>query len=113
MSYKRSSTEKLLENKLAMLGIIEGEHYEVEHRFHSFRRWRFDFAFIKEKVAIEVQGGIHVNGRHNRGAALEKEYEKLNEAVILGWRVLMVTDSHIKSGNVLSWLVALGVLNDA
>lgn len=43
---------------------------------------------IIPKLALEVQGGIFIQGRHNRGAALLKEWEKLNAAAILGWRIL-------------------------
>jgi hypothetical protein len=64
---------------------------EAEHKFHPSRKWRFDFAFVKERVAIECQGGIFSGGRHVRGAALLKEHEKLNAAACLGWRVLFVT----------------------
>ncbi len=39
-------------------------------------------------LAVEVQGGIFIQGRHSRGAALLKEWEKLNTAAILGWRIL-------------------------
>lgn len=71
----------------------------VEFLFHPTRNWRFDFAwpriqfegrFGRESggVYLEVQGGIFVQGRHTRGAALLKEWEKLNEATILGWRPL-------------------------
>lgn len=59
-----------------------------EYRFHPVRKWRFDLAWIARKVALEVQGGIFIKGRHNRGGALLKEWEKLNTAAILGWRIL-------------------------
>jgi hypothetical protein len=59
-----------------------------EYRFHPDRRWRFDFAWEKQQVAVEVQGGIWTRGRHTRGAALLKEWEKLNTAATLGWRIL-------------------------
>lgn len=59
-----------------------------EHRFHDVRKWRFDVAWPESKVALEVQGGIFVQGRHSRGAALLKEWEKLNTAACLGWRIL-------------------------
>lgn len=59
-----------------------------EFRFHAVRRWRFDYCFPVHRVALEVQGGIFVNGRHSRGAALLKEWEKLNTAAGMGWRVL-------------------------
>ena len=72
----------------------------AEHGFCAERKWRFDFAFPKERVAIEVQGGIFGTGRkcrtcgqrkagrHTRGTALVDEYEKLRAAAMLGWRVL-------------------------
>jgi hypothetical protein len=59
-----------------------------EHKFCETRKWRFDLAFPMHKVAVEVQGGIFVAGRHSRGAALLKEWEKLNAAAVLGWRIL-------------------------
>lgn len=59
-----------------------------EYRFHPDRRWRFDYAWTEQKVAVEVQGGIWTRGRHTRGAALLKEWEKLNTAALLGWRIL-------------------------
>lgn len=74
---------------------------EPEYRFHPTRRWRFDFAFLAARVAVEVQGGLFVNGRHSRGAALLKEHEKLNAAAALGWRVLFVTPKQIANGEAL------------
>jgi hypothetical protein len=62
-----------------------------EFRFAPPRRWRFDWALVEHKVAIEVQGGLFIQGRHSRGPALLKEHEKLNEAACLGWRVMFVT----------------------
>lgn len=61
---------------------------EAEWVFAPPRRWRFDFAWVDERVALEIQGGLFVQGRHTRGAALLKEHEKLNTAAALGWRVL-------------------------
>lgn len=73
---------------------------ELEYMFHGQRMWRFDFAWIypagcggdgrEIKVAMEVQGGIWVQGGHNRGAGLRNEHEKRNEAAALGWRILYV-----------------------
>ena len=60
----------------------------AEHRFCPDRKWRFDFAWVDQKVALEVQGGLFTNGRHSRGPALLKEHEKLNQAARDGWRIL-------------------------
>jgi hypothetical protein len=59
-----------------------------EFRFFPERRWRFDFAWPAQRVYLEVQGGVWIGGRHTRGAALLKEWEKLNTAAELGWRPL-------------------------
>jgi hypothetical protein len=66
-----------------------------EYRFHPTRKWRFDFAWPAEKVGLEINGGVFTAGRHVRGEALLKEYEKLNEAAAHGWRVLFVTPKQL------------------
>lgn len=52
------------------------------------RNWRFDFAWLRQRVALEVEGGAWVQGRHTRGLGFAKDIEKYNEAQILGWIVL-------------------------
>jgi hypothetical protein len=58
-----------------------------EYRFCK-RQWRFDMAIPDKKIAIEVEGGIWVNGGHTRGSGFMLNMEKYNEAAILGWRLL-------------------------
>lgn len=58
-----------------------------EHRFDAVRRWRIDIAWPAYRVALEVQGGLFVQGRHTRGAALLKEHEKLNALAAADWVV--------------------------
>lgn len=70
----------------------------LEHRFHDVRKWRFDLAYISEMVAIEVEGGIWVQGRHNRGAGMEADICKYNEAQLMGWTVLRYSTEQIKNG---------------
>lgn len=59
-----------------------------EYRFHPVRRWKFDFADVKNMVAVELEGGIWIGGRHNRGSGYQKDTEKYNRATTMGWRVL-------------------------
>lgn len=73
---------------------------ELEYRFAPPRRWRFDYAWPVQKVALEIQGGIFTRGRHTQGAALLKEYEKLNAAAVGGWRVLFITPKEMRNGAV-------------
>jgi len=65
---------------------------ELEYRFHPERMWRFDFAWPKYKLALEVDGGVFLPGagRHNSGAGFSGDCEKLNSAAVIGWRILRV-----------------------
>jgi len=58
--------------------------------FHPKRKWRFDYAWPNQKVALEVEGGVWIQGRHTRGSGFVKDMEKYNAAAMLGWRVLRV-----------------------
>lgn len=60
----------------------------MEYQFFPNRKWKFDFAFISEKVALECDGGLFSGGRHSRGSGIIKEHEKFNTAAKLGWRIL-------------------------
>lgn len=73
----------------------------TELRFHPKRRWRFDLAWIPQRLACEVEGGIWVGGRHTRGKGFEADCEKYAEALLLGWRVLRVTGGMISDGRAL------------
>lgn len=68
---------------------------EAEYRFHPTRRWRFDWAFPDQKVALEIEGGVWTGGRHTRGAGYVRDIEKYNHATLAGWRVLRVTPGQL------------------
>jgi very-short-patch-repair endonuclease len=76
----------------------------AEFRFHPTRRWRFDFAWPGEMVALEIDGGTWTGGRHVRGRGVANDCEKLCEAVALGWRVLRCTPEMVNDGRALAWL---------
>lgn len=63
----------------------------AEHKFHALRRWRFDYAWLSQRVALEVEGGLFIRGRHSRGAGMLKDMEKYNQAAVMGWRVFRCT----------------------
>lgn len=84
---------------------------ETEYRFDEGRRWRFDFAWPAEFVAVEVEGGTWVVGgaRHTSPAGFAADCEKYNRATLAGWRVLRVTTDQIREGVAIRWLMeALG-----
>ena len=88
-----------LEETLALLireaGLPEPER---ECRFDKVRRFRFDFAWVEQKLGVEVQGGTYTKGAHSSGVGLERDYEKLNTASAGGWTVLMFSRKMIESG---------------
>lgn len=78
-----------------------------EYKFHPERKWRFDFAFVPEKIAVEIEGGIFTSGRHSRGANFIKDCEKYNAATILGWRVLRYFTDQVVRGDAINDVLKL------
>lgn len=70
----------------------------LEHRFHPERRWRLDLAWIEDKVGLEIEGGVWIQGRHSRGAGMEADMEKYNAAQLMGWTVLRYSTEQVKQG---------------
>ena len=77
----------------------------TELLFHPKRKWRFDYAWEEQKLALEVHGGIHSGGRHTRGRGFVEDRAKMNEAALLGWTVIEATPEHIKTGQLRAWLL--------
>lgn len=63
----------------------------AEFRFAPPRRWHFDFAWENERIALEVEGGVWIKGRHTRPQGFLNDMEKYNNAAALGWRLLRTT----------------------
>ena len=63
--------------------------------FHPKRKWRFDYAFPAQKIALEVEGGIFTRGRHTRAKGFLGDIEKYNQATLLGWRLFRVTPQNL------------------
>ncbi|MGL5093731.1 MAG: hypothetical protein ACRC8B_22985 [Aeromonas sobria] len=77
----------------------------TELLFHPKRKWRFDYAWEEQMIALEIHGGIHSGGRHTRGRGFVEDRAKMNEAALLGWTVLEVTPEHIKTSQLRAWLL--------
>ena len=78
--------------------------FEPEWAFALPRRWRLDFAWLDEHLALEVEGGTWQKGRHTSGVGFEKDCEKYNEAACLGWTVLRVTANMVADGTALEFV---------
>jgi very-short-patch-repair endonuclease len=69
----------------------------TEYQFdeHDNRKWRFDYAWPDEKMAVELEGSVFRQGRHTRGRGYMADCEKYNAATIQGWTVLRYTTTHL------------------
>jgi hypothetical protein len=67
----------------------------AEHQFHPHRKWRFDYAYTERRLAIEIEGGIWIQGRHTRGAGALGDMRKYSSAALLGWRILYYQPSEM------------------
>ncbi len=75
-----------------------------EHKFHPIRRWRFDLAFLDHKLAIEIEGGVWIRGRHTRGSGFISDMDKYNEAMLLSWYMFRFTPNDVKIGKALNMI---------
>lgn len=120
-----SKLETDLEFQLKALKVPE---YEREYRFGAhhvgmgkdlrarlidagLKDWRFDFAFVELKLAVEVEGGSWSSGRHTRGKGFEDDCIKYGKAMELGWNVYRCTGGMIKSGQAAKTIAALIALS--
>ena len=71
-----------------------------EYYFHDTRRWRFDFAELTLRIAVEIEGGSRQGGRHNRHDGFVKDMEKYNRATVLGWKLLRCTPAQFDNGTI-------------
>lgn len=58
------------------------------------KSWEIDFAFIKPKIAIELQG--HGRG-HTSYLGMSRDYRKHNDLLIAGWTMLYFMSIDLKS----------------
>jgi len=72
--------------------------FRCNARFDPVRRWSVDFLFERVKLAVELEGGNFVQGRHVRGRGFEKDCEKYNALVLAGYRLLRFTGDMVREG---------------
>lgn len=102
-------TKSAIEATFALHCKAHGLAPEREYKFHPARKWRFDYCWPDRKIAVELEGGIWTNGRHNRGAGMIGDMEKYNEAAKLGWFVFRFDVGAVQRGEAIEFI--RGVLN--
>lgn len=82
---------------------------EREYRFCK-RRFRFDFAWPGQRLAVEVHGGIWMrrgsSANHASARGVMNDTLKRNYAVMAGWRVLEFVGKDVENGAALGWIMA-------
>lgn len=77
------TTDKVLK---IVSNICNGWIYE--YKFDSLRRFQFDYANLRLKIAIEMEGGIYTGTGHTKIGRYLSDMEKYNMAQLKGWLVL-------------------------
>ncbi|MDQ1207253.1 very-short-patch-repair endonuclease [Acinetobacter baylyi] len=95
-----SKGEAMLCQQLNVMNI----EFTQEFRFNPDRRWKADFRIDDYPILVEVEGGVHCNGRHTRGEGYTADCEKYSVAAAMGWFVIRGTTKQVQSGLVLKWI---------
>lgn len=62
-----------------------------------------DYGWIRERIAVELQGQIWRKGGHSTGKGITRDAWKLNELTCMGWKLLVFTPEQLESGEALEW----------
>lgn len=68
---------------------------EYEFATELGRKWRWDFAWPDQRIAVEIDGGIWTRGAHGDPQRILDNMEKRNHGALLGWRVLSFTPQQV------------------
>jgi len=92
-------------NKQYLLNLLNrlfgAENVVSEYKFHPVRRWRFDYAIPDALLSVEYNGHggfVKAGGmsRHGSIIGLTGDCEKINQAIVHGWRVIQFTALHFQ-----------------
>jgi len=97
------ATGRALEQRLAdALGMAGLTGFVTQHLAVKAKRRRYawDFAYLPQRLLIEVQGGTWSQTRmgHSTGTGIRRDCQKHNAATLEGWRVLVFTSDMIRDG---------------
>lgn len=96
----KSALERAMATHLRMAGIA----YAEQVRAIPGRMFSWDFEITGYRILVEVQGGVWSAGKHGRGSGILTDQEKLFLAQLHGYRVIQVSENHIRDGRALRWI---------
>jgi hypothetical protein len=62
----------------------------LEYEFDAGRKYRADFAFLRQRILVEIEGS-----QHRTKENFESDIRKYNLAASLGWRLIRLTPAMI------------------
>jgi hypothetical protein len=88
--------------QLSLVGI----KVSTEFVFAAPRKWRSDWRVKGKKILIEFEGGLFAKGKqgHSSVTGILRDIEKYNSAALLGYTVIRIAPSHVRSGQALKWV---------
>lgn len=87
---KFTSYRSLAECKMAIHLKEENIEFIHDYKFLKDRKFLIDFALLKYKIGIEVEGITKEGGRHQRMVGFMNDCEKYNLAAKEGWKILRI-----------------------
>lgn len=71
--------------------VLHEWYFPSEWEFTIHRKFRIDLAWPKKLIGFEVNGGTWMKGKsgHSSGVGIRNQYEKINHAQSLGWRIFV------------------------
>lgn len=87
-----------------------------EYSWHSTRKFLADFAFLRDRILLEVDGGVFGKGKkcpvcgrrpggaHSSIKDILRDMERSNEAQLEGWWMLRVLPQDLDNGKALDLL---------
>lgn len=74
-------------------------------KWHPLRDYVADFLFLRERLIVEVDGGVFLpQGHHSSGKGYEYDRVRDAEAMCLGYTVMRVTPGMVKDGTAVNYL---------
>jgi len=97
----KSALEAELALQIRALGLPEPVR---EYQAITGRKFRFDFAWLENRLLVEVNGGTYTKGAHSTGQGIARDYEKANLATLDGWRCLAFDGKAVRSGEAIEFV---------
>ena len=96
----KSELEDLLAFQIRAAELPEPER---EYRFYPERRFRADFAFVKQRLLIEINGGLYMpRSGHRTAKGVLRDMTKANLAALGGWLYLQFSADQVQDGSALN-----------